>query len=70
MIYNCRIIIYHGQILLIRPKMWMANDGNYRELRWFTPWMKHRTTEDHYLPRIIQKITGQVCDGSDVIAWW
>ncbi|KAI0732144.1 hypothetical protein C8Q72DRAFT_774915 [Fomitopsis betulina] len=59
-IYNCRIVIYHGQILLIRPKMWMANDGNYRELRWFTPWMKHRATEDHYLPRIIQKVTGQV----------
>lgn len=48
--------------------MWMANDGNYRELRWFTPWMKHRTTEDHYLPRIIQKVTGQVCVQSDGLA--
>lgn len=27
--FNCRIIIYNGKILLIRPKMWMANDGNY-----------------------------------------
>ena len=27
--YNCRVIIYNGKILLIRPKMWMANDGNY-----------------------------------------
>ena len=59
-IYNCRIIIYHGQILLIRLKMWMANDGNYRELRYFTPWQKHRQTDDHYLPRIIQDVTGQV----------
>ncbi|KAH9933494.1 glutamine-dependent NAD synthetase with GAT domain-containing protein [Fomitopsis serialis] len=59
-IYNCRVIIYDGKILLIRPKMWMANDGNYRELRWFTPWMKHRSTEEHYLPRIIQKLTGQI----------
>ncbi|KZT07503.1 glutamine-dependent NAD(+) synthetase with GAT domain-containing protein [Laetiporus sulphureus 93-53] len=58
-IYNCRIIIHSGQILLIRPKMWLANDGNYRELRWFTPWMKHRCTEDHYLPRIIHAVTGQ-----------
>ncbi|THH28003.1 hypothetical protein EUX98_g6186 [Antrodiella citrinella] len=58
-IYNCRIIIHSGKILLIRPKMWMANNGNYRELRYFTPWMKHRETEDHYLPRIIQAVTGQ-----------
>lgn len=40
--------------------MWMANDGNYRELRYFTPWSKHRQVEDHYLPRIIQTITKQV----------
>ncbi|KZS94636.1 glutamine-dependent NAD synthetase with GAT domain-containing protein [Sistotremastrum niveocremeum HHB9708] len=59
-IYNCRIIIHNGKILLIRPKMWLANNGNYRELRYFTPWMKHRQTEEHYLPRMIQKLTGQV----------
>ncbi|KAF9967030.1 glutamine-dependent NAD(+) synthetase [Mortierella alpina] len=57
--YNCRIIILNAKILLIRPKMFMANDGNYRELRWFTPWGKPRVTEEHYLPRMIQKITGQ-----------
>ncbi|KAG7268559.1 hypothetical protein CRUP_036316, partial [Coryphaenoides rupestris] len=28
------------KILLIRPKMLMANNGNYRELRWFSPWNK------------------------------
>lgn len=27
--YNCRVIIYNGKIVLVRPKMWMANDGNY-----------------------------------------
>jgi NAD+ synthase (glutamine-hydrolysing) len=58
-IYNCRIITYDGKVLLIRPKMWMANDGNYRELRYFTPWQKHRQVEDHYLPRMLQSITGQ-----------
>ena len=41
--------------------MWLANDGNYRELRYFTPWTRHRQWEDHYLPRIIQAVTGQVC---------
>lgn len=59
-IHNCRIIIYNNKILLIRPKMWLANDGNYREMRYFTPWQKHRQVEDHYLPRMIQTITGQV----------
>ncbi|KAJ3864611.1 hypothetical protein EV359DRAFT_40660 [Lentinula novae-zelandiae] len=58
-IYNCRVIIQNRKILLIRPKMWLANDGNYRELRYFTPWTKHRQVEDHFLPRIIQVVTGQ-----------
>ncbi|KAJ7281635.1 hypothetical protein C8J57DRAFT_1298220 [Mycena rebaudengoi] len=58
-IYNCRIIIHNRKILLIRPKMWLANDGNYRELRYFAPWTRHRQWEDHYLPRIIQVVTGQ-----------
>ena len=59
-IYNCRVIIHNSKILLIRPKMWLANDGNYRELRFFTPWQKHRQIEDHYLPRIVHAVTGQV----------
>jgi NAD+ synthase (glutamine-hydrolysing) len=59
-IYNCRVIIHDRKILLIRPKMWLANDGNYRELRYFTPWMKPRQWEDHYLPRIVQAVTDQV----------
>ncbi|KAJ7248515.1 hypothetical protein C8J57DRAFT_1437985 [Mycena rebaudengoi] len=58
-LYNCRVIIHDRKILLIRPKMWLANDGNYRELRYFAPWTKHRQWEDHYLPRQIQDLTGQ-----------
>ena len=27
-----------GKIVGIRPKIYLANDGNYREMRWFTPW--------------------------------
>ena len=38
--YNCRIIFLNEKILLIRPKMALAPDGNYREGRWFTPWTK------------------------------
>ncbi|KAI7864658.1 glutamine-dependent NAD(+) synthetase with GAT domain-containing protein [Spinellus fusiger] len=53
------VILADGKIVLIRPKMFLANDGNYRELRFFSPWMP-RKVEDHYLPRMIQKITQQV----------
>ncbi|KAF9519486.1 hypothetical protein BS47DRAFT_1468702 [Hydnum rufescens UP504] len=60
--YNCRIVIRNKKILLIRPKMWLANDGNYRELRYFAPWTKHRQTEDFYVPDFIRDITGQVND--------
>ena len=57
--YNCRVIIYNRKILLIRPKMWLANDGNYREMRYFTPWQRPRYVEDYYLETIVGAITGQ-----------
>uniref|UniRef100_A0A7N6A511 Glutamine-dependent NAD(+) synthetase n=1 Tax=Anabas testudineus TaxID=64144 RepID=A0A7N6A511_ANATE len=47
------------KILLIRPKMLMANHGNYRELRWFSPWNQLRKVEEYFLPRMIQEVTGQ-----------
>lgn len=48
------------KVLLIRPKMTLCNDGNYRETRWFTSWKRHKCTEEYFLPRMIQEITGQV----------
>ncbi|SCU98300.1 LAFA_0G16974g1_1 [Lachancea sp. 'fantastica'] len=57
--YNCRLLSLNGRILFIRPKMWLANDGNYREMRFFTPWMKTCKVEQFLLPPLIQKITGQ-----------
>ncbi len=39
--------------------MWLANDGNYREMRYFTPWMRPAHVEDYYLESIVGKITGQ-----------
>ena len=39
--YNCRVFVVNSKILLIRPKLHLANDGNYREGRWFTEW-QHR----------------------------
>ncbi|KAF2144066.1 uncharacterized protein K452DRAFT_316825 [Aplosporella prunicola CBS 121167] len=58
--YNARALCYNGQILLIRPKLWLANDGNYREMRYFTPWSPARHVEEYYLPRIIQNVVGKV----------
>ncbi|OWA53461.1 Glutamine-dependent NAD(+) synthetase [Hypsibius exemplaris] len=58
-VYNCRVTFLNKKILLVRPKMAMCDDGNYRETRWFMAWAKERIVEDHYLPRMITDITGQ-----------
>ncbi|WEW54696.1 glutamine-dependent NAD(+) synthetase [Emydomyces testavorans] len=58
--FNCRVIAIDGKILLIRPKIWLANDGNYREMRYFTPWERPRHVEEYYLPRFIQKLQGSM----------
>lgn len=58
--YNCRVISYDGKILLIRPKLYLANDGNYREMRYFTPWVRARYYESFQLPKRIAQITGQM----------
>jgi len=57
--YNSRIFILNRKIIAIRPKILMADDGNYRETRWFTPWSKYDQLEEHVLPMAISKITGQ-----------
>jgi NAD+ synthase (glutamine-hydrolysing) len=43
--YNCRVILLNGRILLIRPKLYLANDGNYREMRYFTPALRKHLEE-------------------------
>ncbi|KAH8146825.1 uncharacterized protein LAJ45_09199 [Morchella importuna] len=57
--YNCRIIAYNKKILLIRPKLYLANDGNYREMRYFTGWGRVKYVEEYYLPRMVVEVTGQ-----------
>ncbi|XP_064628246.1 glutamine-dependent NAD(+) synthetase-like [Lineus longissimus] len=57
--YNCRVIIFNRKILLIRPKLAMCDGGNFRETRWFSAWAKLKETEEHFLPRMIQSVTGQ-----------
>lgn len=56
--YNCRVFVLDGKVLLIRPKMILASDGNYREARWFTAWERGWTTEPYTLPHEIAEFTG------------
>ena len=56
--FNCRVLALNGKILFIRPKLLLANDGNYREMRYFTPWMRQQHIEDFYLPKNLAKLQG------------
>ena len=58
--YNCRVFVCDGKILLIRPKIVLAAEGNYREPRWFAAWQKGWTTEPFQLPPEIKEITGNL----------
>jgi NAD+ synthase (glutamine-hydrolysing) len=57
--YNCRVFCLNRRVLLIRPKLHLANDGNYRETRYFATWKHRRQVEPHPLHPEIQEITGQ-----------
>ncbi|KAG7436735.1 Glutamine-dependent NAD(+) synthetase [Fusarium oxysporum f. sp. raphani] len=56
--YNCRAIILDGKLLCLRPKIYLANDGNFRENRFFTPWNRPRYVEKYNLPPALQKHQG------------
>lgn len=60
--YNCRILAWNRKILLIRPKLALADDGNYRESRWFTAYRSCRASsfnEEFVLPATFQEIFEQ-----------
>lgn len=62
--YNCRILCYNGKILLVRPKTSMADDGNYRESRYFTAYIPPSSSgsggqEQLLLPPFVQEALGQ-----------
>ena len=52
--YNCRVLCADKEVLLIRPKTVLADDGNYREGRYFTPYLGGST---------IKSISGNERDG-------
>ncbi|XP_074307630.1 glutamine-dependent NAD(+) synthetase-like [Silene latifolia] len=56
--YNCQVLCMDRKIIMIRPKMWLANDGNYRELRWFTTWKnKYEIVQFQLPPDVAQAIS-------------
>ena len=57
--YNCQVLCFNRKIIMIRPKMWLANDGNYRELRWFTAWKQKDQLVDFQLPTEISEHISQ-----------
>jgi len=62
--YNCRLFMCNRRVLLLRPKLCLANDGNYRETRWFTEWTPRggigdAALEAYPLPHAIRAFTGQ-----------
>lgn len=63
--YNCRVLCYNRKLLLIRPKTAMADNGNYREGRYFIAYSAPTKTtnggfqEKHLLPRNFAQRFGQ-----------
>lgn len=49
-LYNCRVWVLDGQILLVRPKVALAHGGCNRENRWFKGWNFGRRLFDYDLP--------------------
>lgn len=58
--YNCRVLCLGNQILCIRPKMYLAGNGNYREPRHFARWKRQGVVEDYKLEPELREVTGQV----------
>ncbi|CAN6458585.1 unnamed protein product [Victoria cruziana] len=58
-LYNCQVFCLNRKILLIRPKMCLAGDENYREPRWFSAWKDRGQLIDFQLPNVVYEVTSQ-----------
>ncbi|PIN25840.1 NAD(+) synthase (glutamine-hydrolyzing) [Handroanthus impetiginosus] len=47
--YNCQVFCLNRKIIMMRPKMWLANGGGCSELRWFTAWKQKEPSLDEFL---------------------
>lgn len=65
--YNCRVLCYNRKILLVRPKVALADNGNYRESRYFTAYRNgdNNSNQQHQqsllLPPFVQEKLQQRC---------
>ncbi|XP_051214236.1 glutamine-dependent NAD(+) synthetase [Lolium perenne] len=57
--YNCQVFCLNRNIIMIRPKMSLANDGNYREFRWFSAWSYKDKLVDYQLPVDVSEAISQ-----------
>jgi len=65
--YNCRVLALNRRVLLVRPKTAMADNGNYRESRYFTSYQKRQqqscggdgATDNLVLPSVFREKFGQ-----------
>ncbi|KAL0446494.1 UNVERIFIED_CONTAM: Glutamine-dependent NAD(+) synthetase [Sesamum latifolium] len=58
--YNCQVLCLNRKIVMIRPKMWVANGGSCSELRWFTAWkQKEPLLDDFLLPTHVSEALSQ-----------
>ena len=58
-LYNCRVYCLNQEVILIRPKLYLAGGDNYREQRWFTAFNHsegHAVYDDFELPDVIRQI--------------
>lgn len=54
--YNCRVVCYNRKILFVRPKTALADNGNYRESRYFTSYRNNsNSNEELLLPMLVQE---------------
>lgn len=56
-LYNCRVFVLNGEIVHVRPKTVLADDGNYRESRWFRSWPPDAPLQDLTLPPVARAAT-------------
>lgn len=58
--YNCRVFCLNRKIVYIRPKTFLANDGNYHEPRFFASWKGGLgQLDNHILGDELREATGQ-----------
>lgn len=60
-VYNCKLILHNQRIVLVRPKLVMADGDVFRETRYFTIFkpLGDAYLEEVFLPPEIEAIVGQ-----------